>query len=154
MHPWYTKNAGSGFFSVHIQHHLKDIMVLAPDRGYLLYPNKIILVVSNKNSPWTKVFFQDIGLCVLAGSCYLGGFIGDSITQVEWMEEKFSCWKWAVETLSGVARCPPQAAYSSLHNSLHQGWALMQQISPGVGEELRLVEDALQRNFIPELFLG
>ena len=45
-----------------------------------------------------------------------------------------------------------QSAYSGLQNSLHQEWSFVQQVTPGIGNNIGLVEKALRETFMPELF--
>ena len=52
-------------------------MVRGPACCYFLDPTNSILVVSKENVQRDQIFFRGIGLKVLMGSCYLGGFIGD-----------------------------------------------------------------------------
>ena len=64
--PWYVDDAGVGGAFDRFQ----DIQVRSPPRGYFLDPTKSILVVAEK-------FFQGMGVKIVKGSQYLGGYIGD-----------------------------------------------------------------------------
>ena len=41
-----------------------------------------------------------------------------------------------------------------LQKSLHQEWAFVQRVTPGIGEALGQVEKALRETFVPALFEG
>ena len=48
------------------------------------------------------------------GSSYLGGFIGEPLTEKSWLDENFKGWTDSVEVLAGVAHQHPQTAYADL----------------------------------------
>ena len=73
-----------------------------------------------------------MGLKVMMGSWYLGGFIGDGSAEKSWLAGKVEGWAESVETLAGVYRKHPQYVYSELQKSLHQEWAFMQRATPGI----------------------
>ena len=56
--------------------------------------------------------------------------------------------------LAGVAQKHPQSAYAGLQKSLHQEWAFVQRVTPGVGDAFFPVEVELKEIFVPELFQG
>ena len=64
--------------------------------------------------------FLGMGIKVVTGSCYLGGFVGDRAAEEIWIEEKVQGWTESVKTQSGVARNHPQYAYAGLQKSLQQ----------------------------------
>ena len=49
---------------------------------------------------------------------------------------------------------PQKHAYAGLQKSLQQEWPFAQCVTPGISEAFRLVEEALQRAFLPALFHG
>ena len=57
-----------------------------------------------------------------------------------------------METLVGVYRKHPQPAYAGLQKSLHQEWAFVQRVTPGIGVTIGPVEKALRETFVPALF--
>ena len=44
-----------------------------------------------------------MGVRVVSGICYLGGFIGDPVSEDAWLDEKLKGWRELVEVLEGVA---------------------------------------------------
>ena len=60
----------------HIQLYLKEIMVRVTSRRYFLDPTKRLLVFSENNVLWVQSLFRGMGLRVMTGRHYLGGFIG------------------------------------------------------------------------------
>ena len=94
--------------------HYKDNQVRGPPRGYFLEPTNIILVVSPWNVASAEEFFRVVGLTVVTGSRYFGGFIGDRDADTTWLYEKVQGWTELLRTLSGVACKNLQSAYPVL----------------------------------------
>ena len=84
--PCYADDDGAGGTFSGIGRHLDNLMVRGPPRGYFTEPNKSILVMSPWNSPRSESFFQGYGLQIMAGSSYLGGFMGTEVAQAWWLE--------------------------------------------------------------------
>ena len=74
--PWYLYDAGAGGTFGGIWHHLDDLTVIGPPRGYFLDPNKSILVLYPWNVPQAEAFFQVYNLHIVTVRCYLGVFVG------------------------------------------------------------------------------
>ena len=73
---WYTDDAGDGGKFTHILAHLQDLQARGPPRSYFPEPIKIILVVSLRNVAQAEEFFFGMGIKVVMGNIYIGGFIG------------------------------------------------------------------------------
>ena len=95
-----------------------------------------------------------MGLKVVTGSRYLGGFIGEGETKKSWLEGKVAVWAESVETLAVVSCKHPQSAYAGLQKSLQQEWLFVQRVTPGIGDAFSSVEKVLRETFLPELFEG
>ena len=98
--------------------------------------------------------FRELGIRVVTGHRYFGGFIGDAAAEREWLKEKVQRWTKSVSVLAGVAHKHPQSAYAGLKKSLQLEWAFVQRVTPGVGEAFGPVEEALREIFVPALFRG
>ena len=59
-----------------------------------------------------------MGMKIVTGIRYLGGFVGDRSAEDSWLEEKVQGWTELVKTLEEVARKHPQSAYAGLQKSL------------------------------------
>ena len=95
-----------------------------------------------------------MGIKVVTGSRYLGGYIGEREAEAQWVKEQVEGWADSVRTLSGVARKHPQYAYAGLQKSLQQEWAFVQRVAPGIGDTFGPVEEEIAKAFLPELFKG
>ena len=95
-----------------------------------------------------------MGIQVVTGHRYLGGFIGDREAEKRWLDDKITGWAESVKTLAGISRKHPQSAYSVLQESLQQEWAFVQQVTPVICDAFVPVEKALRETFMPDLFEG
>ena len=59
-----------------------------------------------------------MGIKVVTGSRYLGGFVGEREAEASWIKEKVEGLDESFRTLAGVARKHLQSAYSGLQKSL------------------------------------
>ena len=62
--------------------------------------------------------FRGIGIRVVTGHRYLGGFLGNVLAEREWLGKKVQGWKESVAILAGVAIKHPQSAFAGLQKSL------------------------------------
>ena len=62
--------------------------------------------------------FQVLGIRVVTGHRYLGGFIGDADAEMGWLWEKIRGWTESVKLLAGVAHKHRQSAYAGLQKYL------------------------------------
>ena len=134
--------------------HIWDLQAWGPPRGYFLEPTKSILVMTLRNVTRVKEFFHRMDIKVVTGHRYLGGFIGESKGEKRWLAGKVTVWADSVETLTGVSHKHPQSANAGPHNSIQKEWALIQWVTPGIGEAFGPVEKALRETFVSALFEG
>ena len=95
--------------------------------------------------------FRGIGIRLVTGHRYLGGYIREAEAERGWLRDKIQGWTDSVKILAGVAHKHPQSAYAGLQNSLQQEWAFVQRVTPGVGHAFGPVEVELKEIFVPEL---
>ena len=118
--PWYADDAVAGGKFEHILTHLWDLQARGPPRGYYPEPAKRILVDALRNVARTEEFFRGMGIQVVTGHRYLGGFIGDRYAEKRWLDNNITGWADSVETLARVSRKDPHSAYAGLQKSLQQ----------------------------------
>ena len=150
--PWYSDDAGAGGSFRNILVHFKDLQVRGPPWRYSPEPTESILVVALRNVARSEEFFRGMGMKVVDGRRYLGGFISDRDAETTWLDKKVQGWEESVRTLSGVARKHQQSAYYGLKKSLQQEWEFMQRVTPDIGYAFGPVEKALRDSFMPALF--
>ena len=71
-----------------MQAHFLDLQARGPARGYYPEPNKSILAMAQGNVARAEEHFRGLGIRVVTGHRYLGGFIGDAAAEREWLKEK------------------------------------------------------------------
>ena len=97
-----------------LQDHLEDLMMCGPPLGYLPEPTKIIFVVSPKIIPQTEAYFRGMGLCVVTGSCYLGGFISEQAVETVWIKNKVQGLTSYLEVMDAVTRQHQKTAHTGM----------------------------------------
>ena len=95
-----------------------------------------------------------MGICVVTGHRYLGGYIGDREAEGSWLEAKIKVWKESVDILAGVARNHPHSAYAGLQKSLQHEWEFVHRFTPDIGDSFGPVNTSLRYAFILALFQG
>ena len=101
--PWYADDAGAGGNFEAVMAHFRDLQLKGPARGYFPELTKSILVVAEKNVPRATEYFRRMGIKVLTGNRYLGGFVGERGTERQWVRTKVEGWTESVKNLAGVA---------------------------------------------------
>ena len=74
--PWYADDAGAGGIFGAVMDLFWDLQLKEPTQGYFTEPTKSILVVAERNVPRAKEYFRGMGIKIVTGSQYLGGFVG------------------------------------------------------------------------------
>ena len=86
--PWYADDAGAGGTFQQILEHFRDLQEWGPARGYYPEPTKSILVVAPGNVARAEEHFRGLGIRVVTGHRYLGGYILDREAEESWLKEK------------------------------------------------------------------
>ena len=86
--PWYADDMGAGGTFQQIQEHFLDLQARGPNRGYYREPTKSILVVDPENVARAEEHFRGLGIWVVTGHRYLGGYIGDPDVEKGWLRDK------------------------------------------------------------------
>ena len=93
-----------------------------------------------------------MGVKIVTGSRYLGGFVGDGVADDSWLDEKVQGLAESVTTLARVACKHPQSAYTGLQKSLQQEWSFVQRVTPGIRDAFGPVKEVLRETFLLDLF--
>ena len=75
---------GDGGEFTNILEYLQDLKARGPARGYFPDPTKIILVVAPGNVARAEEYFRGLGIKVVTGHLYLGGYIRDKEAEGRW----------------------------------------------------------------------
>ena len=90
--------------------------------------------------------FQDLGVCIVSGHRYLGGFIGDLNQRNAFVQMKANNWVKHVCVFSDIAAAQPQLAYVTVARSLQHKWTLY---FLDCGALFQNLEIALASSFFP-----
>ena len=119
--PWYTDDAGAGGTFQQMLDKFRDLQARGPAHGYYPEPTKSILVVALGNVAQAEEHFRGLGVRVVTGHRYLGGYIGDGEAERGWLKETIQGWTDSVKILAWVAQKHPQSTYAGLQNFLPAG---------------------------------
>ena len=81
-----------------------------PRFGYFPEPSKCFLVVAPSQLSLANDIFGPLGIQIVTGHRFLGGFIGDLDERRNFVIDKVLQWSNHVKTLAAVASLQPQAA--------------------------------------------
>ena len=81
-------------------------------------PRKWFFIVDSAIMDEAKALFQPLGLSVVRGHRFLGGFIGDTDSTSQFVEPKIKEWTASIITLSKAAEMYPQAAITTLSKAV------------------------------------
>ena len=93
--------------------------------------------------------FEHLGVKVVKGYRFLGGFIGDHDSTKAIIIQKIVELMNSVVKLSKVAESQPQAAFSALAKTLQFEWSYLQCILPNFDDGYSRFQDAVNQTFWP-----
>ena len=96
--------------------------------------------------------FSDLGIQIVCGQRYLGGFLGDSVGHATFVEKKVERWVSDVGCLAEISVTQRQAAFAALTKSLQCEWHYLQCVVPDCDALFVPLHQVLFDNFIPTLF--
>ena len=98
-HTGYTENAiVLGMFAI-IETYFNFLTCQGPGRGYHPKPSKVVLAVHTENIEAIKVFSKCHGFKVCTGAFYLGGYISNDESNINWMRECMMTWDKNIGTI-------------------------------------------------------
>ena len=122
--------------------------------GYFPEPSKTVLVVGSLDLERASDLFHDLGVRVVTGSRFLGGFVGEQSLVADFVSNKVRVWCKCLQSLSDVAICEPQASFAALARSLQLEWNHTQQVIPECGTLFAPLQHTINSIFYPSLFGG
>ena len=103
-----------------------ELLCKGPNYGYHPEPSKTVLIVGPSYVQEASALFGDLGIRVVSGGCFLGGYICESGLTADFVSNKVQLWSRCVQHLSDVAISQPQAAHAVLARSLQFEWCHLQ----------------------------
>ena len=88
------------------------------------------------NERWKKeaaAIFGDLGVQVVTGHRFLGGFIGSQCGRNEYVISRVCRWVWHINVLAQAASTHPQLVYAAFTRSLQHEWTFLLCVVPQCG---------------------
>ena len=95
-----------------------------------------------------KELFDELGVTVVPGQRFLGGFIGNQSGTTEFVEQKVRAWIHCVEKLTKAAESQPQAALAAFTRSLQSEWVYMQRVIPNCADAFTPLRNIINKKFL------
>ncbi len=151
---WYADDSSCVGGLMSIKEWFDRLSNRGPAYGYYLQPAKSILVVHPSFVVEADRMFSDLGIRVVTGGRFLGGFIGDDKSVDDYVRKKIDGWVKCVEKMAGVAAHQPQAAYTAMIKSLQSEWSFLQRVVPECKKSFSVLRDKICEVFWPAVFEG
>ena len=123
-----------------------------PAFGYHPKPTKSFVVVTDRWKNEAAAIFGDLGIQVVTGRRFLGGFIGSHSERDEYVMSKVRQWVGHLDLLSEAALTQLQLAYAALSRSLQHEWTFLLHVVPQCGQLFQELELSLFSRFLPAMF--
>jgi len=149
---WYADDASAGGSISELHEWFSLVCSSGPAFGYFPEPRKSILVVNEHFRTEAETMFSDLGVRVVTGNRFLGGFIGDLSDQNSYVTSKIQKWVGNIKVLSDVAVTQPQLAYAAFTKSLQHEWAFLMRVVPGCEPLFLELEHTILHQFLPTIF--
>jgi hypothetical protein len=151
---WFADDASAAGELKDVKQWMQQLIQRGPGFGYYPEPHKSFLVVAPEYEDEANRLFGEMGIKVVTGQRFLGGFIGDAAAKCLYVEKKVRQWCGYVDQLASVAVTQPQAAFAALTKSLQCEWSFLQRVVPGCDCLFRPLEQMIRDKFLPKLFGG
>ena len=126
--PWYADDAGALGTFTRIETHFNSSTRQGPGHGYYPKPSKSLLIMHPENIETGKDFGAHHGFRVCTGARYLGGYIGDNESQINWLRERTLTWEKNINKISETAMKCPQESYATLVRAIQIEWIILQRV--------------------------
>ena len=148
---WYADDASAGGSLRDICDWFSLLCSRGPAFGYFPEPSKSFVVGEHCRSE-AEALFQGLGVHVVTGHRYLGGFIGDLNQRNVFVQKKVNNWVNHVHVFGDIALSQPQLAYTAVTRSLQFEWTFLLRVLHDGGALFQDLESSLASNFLPAIF--
>ena len=149
---WYADDASACGKLLHLRQWFDLLLEVGPSFGYFPNPQKSSIVVGPGFQSAAEDLFGSLGVEVVCGHRFLGGFLGDASTREAFVLGKVNQWVSDIQHLSRMAESQPQASYAALTKSLQREWIFLQRVIPKCGTLFAGLETILLSSFLPAMF--
>ena len=88
------------------------------------------MIVRATEKDAAKALFGELGIKIVSGHRFLGGFVGEKDEVHDFVLEKVTTWTSGVIKLAEAAEFYPQAAFAALSKSMQFQWSYLQRVLP------------------------
>ena len=149
---WYADDASAGGLLRDLYDWLALLCSRGPAFGYSPQPSKCFVVVAAPFQHQAEDIFGDLGVRIVTGHRFLGGYIGDPAMRDDYVLQKVQQWCKYVRTFAAIASSQPQAAFVAVTKSLQFEWTFLLRVIPGCGPLMTELENCFALYFLPALF--
>ena len=149
---WYADDASAGGTLGELRNWFNVLCSRGPSFGYHSEPTKSFVVVDERWRSEAVAVFGDLGVQVVTGHRFLGGFIGNQSEKDECVMSKVHRWVGHLDVLAEAASTQPQLAYAALSRSLQHEWIFLLRVVPQCGQLFQEIELSLFSRFLPAMF--
>ena len=111
---WYADDARDLGTFARIETYFNSLTLQNPGRVYYPEPSKSILILHRENIKAGKEFGKSHKFKVCTGACYLGGYIRDDNSKINWMRERTMTWEKNIRTIRETAGEYTQESYAAV----------------------------------------
>ena len=145
MQVWFADDASAGGGASNLREWWDRLQSTRPLFGYHPNPSKTWLVVKPEHCSAAEAHFEGTEVNISTqGQRYLGATLGSRPFVKEFVKKKVSSWIAEIESLSGIAKVQPQAAYAALNHGLMNEWTFLMRTIPDINNLFHLLEDAIR----------
>ena len=149
---WYADDASVCGCLNDIHEWFSQLCSKGPAFGYYPEPSKSYLLVNDRHRIEAERLFGALGVQIVAGHRFLGGYLGDHAGCEHCVSDKVRLWVTNLLSLTKVAVKEPQATYAVLTKSFQNEWTFLQRVVAGCDQAFRDLEYTLFSQFLPVLF--
>ena len=150
--PWYADGTGALGKFYNIGLYFNSLKRFGLGHGYYPKPLKRFLILHPDNLASGKGFGLRHGFKVFTGAHYLGSFIGDDESKLDWLKYRTSKWERNIRSITKTAEKYPHESYATVVCAIQLEWIFLKCVTKDTGCAFAVVEKIPQEIFLPRLF--
>ncbi|KAL5502871.1 hypothetical protein EMCRGX_G009716 [Ephydatia muelleri] len=151
---WYANDSACAAKLSNLKIWFQKLCEIGPDFGYYPEPKKTVLIVRATEKDAAKALFGELGIKIVSGHRFLGGFVGEKDEVHDFVLEKVTTWTSGVNKLAEAAEFYPQAAFAALSKRMQFQWSYLQRVVPDCDSCFEVLRNALSDIFWPAVLQG
>ena len=100
---WYADDSACAAKLANLRVWFDRLRELGPDFGYHPEPSKSYLIVHPTDMSQAQEIFGDSGVQIVSGHRFLGGYVGDPVGSMEFVQSEVETWVHCIECLAQAA---------------------------------------------------